>query len=57
MRTDVASDYLKNDGRIWVQTISKYYRPATDREQAVIQMNAGRNFTLACAEAKPARLH
>jgi hypothetical protein len=57
MRTDVASDYLKNDGRIWVQTISKYYRPATDREQAVIQKNAGRNFTLACAEAKPARLH
>ena len=44
MLNDVASYYLKNDGRIWVQTMSKYYRPATDTERAVIQKNAGRKF-------------
>ena len=42
MLNDIASYYLKNDGRIWVQTMSKFHRPATDTERAEIEKCVGR---------------
>ncbi len=56
MLNDVASYYLKNDGRIWVPTMSKYHRPASDTEGAVIQKNAVRKFRPSAQSGRP-RLH
>ena len=41
MLNDVAGYYIKNDGHIWVQTMSNYYRPATYTERAEIEKYAG----------------
>ena len=37
MLNDVSSFYLKNDEQIWVQTMAKFHRPATEHERIEIQ--------------------